>query len=57
MAKKGARVKIGLICEICKRQNYITQKNKLTTVDSLKLKKYCSYCRKHTIHKEKKKLH
>ncbi|HLC94295.1 MAG TPA: 50S ribosomal protein L33 [Patescibacteria group bacterium] len=57
MAKKGARVKIGLICETCKRQNYVTQKNKLNTTGALRLKKYCRTCRKRTVHKEMKKLH
>lgn len=56
MAKKGARIKIGLICSSCKKQNYVTEKNKLTTVDKLELKKYCPKCRKRTPHKEKKKL-
>lgn len=57
MAKKGARVKIGLICDVCQRQNYVTEKNKLNTTESLKLNKYCAFCRKSTAHKEKKKLH
>lgn len=57
MAKKGARLKIGLICEVCRRQNYVTEKNKLSTTAGLKLKKYCLQCKKHTLHIEKKKLH
>jgi len=58
MAKKrGQRVKVGLVCTICKRQNYTTQKNKQNTQTALKLKKYCSKCRKQTEHKERKKLH
>lgn len=57
MAKKGARVKFGLVCEVCKSQNYISEKNKINTVDAIKLKKYCKVCRKRTDHKEKKKLH
>lgn len=57
MAKKGSRVKIGLTCEVCKRQNYVTEKNKLNTPEVIKLKKYCLKCRKRTTHKEKKKLH
>jgi len=56
MAKKGSRVLIGLICEVCQKQNYITEKNKINTQISFKLKKYCNKCKKHTIHKEKKKL-
>ncbi|OGK14867.1 50S ribosomal protein L33 [Candidatus Roizmanbacteria bacterium RIFCSPHIGHO2_02_FULL_37_15] len=56
MAKKGPRVLIGLVCDVCKSQNYVVEKNKLNTQASLKLKKYCKNCRKHTVHKEKKKL-
>ncbi len=56
MAKKSSRQLLGLICEVCKKQNYVTQKSKLNTPDALKLTKYCNKCRKHTPHKEKKKL-
>lgn len=56
MAKKGSRILVGLVCEQCKQQNYVVQKNKLNTQEALKLKKYCSRCKKHTAHKEKKKL-
>lgn len=55
--KKGSRVKVGLVCEICKRHNYVTQRNKTNTPNALKLKKYCQQCRKVALHKEKKKLH
>lgn len=57
MAKKGSRVKLGLTCEVCKTQNYVTEKNKLNTTETIKLKKHCPKCKKHTVHKEKKKLH
>lgn len=56
MAKKGSRILTGLVCEVCQRQNYVTEKNKVNTTKPLKLKKYCSFCRKRTVHKEKKKL-
>ncbi len=56
MAKKGSRILVGLICETCNRVNYITEKNKLHTPSTLKLKKYCRSCRKRTVHIEKKKL-
>ncbi len=56
MARKGSRILIGLVCEVCNKQNYITQKNKVNTKDSIKLNKYCNMCKKHTSHKEKKKL-
>ncbi|MGB9629290.1 MAG: 50S ribosomal protein L33 [Thermodesulfobacteriota bacterium] len=45
---------IALACTECKRRNYSTTKNKRTTPDKLELKKYCRFCRKHTIHKETK---
>jgi large subunit ribosomal protein L33 len=56
MAKIGSRIKIALVCQSCQRQNYITEKNKLNTNEAIKLKKHCPHCRKHTVHKEKKKL-
>ncbi len=56
MAKKGARILIGLLCEVCKGQNYVVEKNKINTTTALKLKKYCKKCKKHTMHKETKKL-
>lgn len=56
MAKKSARVLLGLTCEVCNKQNYVIEKNKLNSAEALKLKKYCNQCKKHTPHKEKKKL-
>ena len=56
MAKKTSRVLIGLVCEVCNKQNYIIEKNKVNTPSALRLKKYCNRCKKHTFHKEKKKL-
>ena len=56
MAKKGSRVLLGLVCEVCGKQNYVTQKNKVNTTEPLKLQKYCNQCRKKAVHKEKKKL-
>jgi large subunit ribosomal protein L33 len=45
---------ITLACEQCKNKNYTTTKNKRKTPDKLSFKKYCSFCRVHTIHKETK---
>ena len=56
MAKKGARILVGLVCEVCNKQNYVSEKHKINTTEALKLKKYCNQCKKHTPHKEKKKL-
>jgi large subunit ribosomal protein L33 len=48
------RTIIQLACQECKRRNYSTTKNKQTTPDRLEFKKYCRFCRKHTVHKETK---
>ncbi|MBI2345629.1 MAG: 50S ribosomal protein L33 [Deltaproteobacteria bacterium] len=48
------RVIIQLACGDCKRRNYATTKNKTTTPDKLAKKKFCPFCRKHTVHKETK---
>ncbi len=48
------RVQVTLLCGDCRRQNYITLKNKNNTRDRIELKKYCRFCRHHTAHKEKR---
>ncbi len=48
------RVIIHLACTECKRRNYTTKKNKKKTPDRLELRKYCPFCRRHTVHKEVK---
>ncbi len=48
------RTKITLACEECKRRNYDTTKEKKNDPDRLEMKKYCRFCRKHTLHKETK---
>lgn len=55
MAEKSLRIKIGLVCSVCHRQNYVTER-KREVGGELKLKKHCPKCRKHTLHKERKKL-
>ncbi|MEJ5307187.1 MAG: 50S ribosomal protein L33 [candidate division WOR-3 bacterium] len=45
---------ITMVCSECKRKNYMTTKNKKKQTDKLELKKYCKFCRKHTLHKEAK---
>ncbi len=47
-----AREIITLACTVCKRRNYVTQKNKKNDPDRLELRKYCKWCRKHTPHRE-----
>ncbi len=48
------RVKITLVCSECKQRNYDTEKNKKNDPDRLEMKKFCRFCRKHTLHKESK---
>jgi large subunit ribosomal protein L33 len=45
---------ITLACSDCKKRNYMSTRNKKKTTDKLEVKKYCSSCRIHTLHKETK---
>jgi len=66
MAKKskGPRQIIGLKCSVCNAFAYVTEFNKnneqlkkqITNKSTFPLKKYCKVCRKHTEHKQAKKL-
>jgi large subunit ribosomal protein L33 len=46
---------VSLECEVCGNRNYRTPKETGGGAAKLSLKKYCRHCRKHTLHKEKKK--
>lgn len=48
------RVGITLECTECKRRNYTTNKNKKNNKERLEIKKYCPFCKTHTLHKETK---
>jgi large subunit ribosomal protein L33 len=48
------RDNIALACNECKRRNYVTTKNKKKTTERLQFKKFCSWCRTHTAHRETK---
>jgi len=48
------RVKIVLACTECKQRNYNKKKEKKNTPERLELRKYCRFCRKHTVHRETK---
>lgn len=48
------KVNVTLSCTECKRKNYNTTKNKRTKPDKLEFKKYCRFCKRHTLHKESK---
>ncbi|HAV20546.1 MAG: 50S ribosomal protein L33 [Bacillota bacterium] len=46
------RIGITLECTQCKRRNYRTEKNKRNDPDRIELKRYCSFCKSHTVHRE-----
>src|ERR1700722_18136996 len=52
MPKNEKRVQVTLACEVCKRRNYITTKNKLNDRERIEMKKFCRWDRQHTLHKE-----
>ena len=41
-------------CSLCRRRNYGCRRNKKLHTDRLELKKFCRFCRAHTLHKETK---
>ncbi len=43
---------ITLACTECKRRNYTTTKNKNNDRDRIELRKYCRFCKTHTLHRE-----
>ncbi|HOX37474.1 MAG TPA: 50S ribosomal protein L33 [Candidatus Brocadiia bacterium] len=45
---------VHLVCSDCSNQNYRISRDTRGT-EKLSLKKYCRACRKHTVHKEKRK--
>ena len=45
----AARTKVCLACTECNNM-----KNKKNTPDRIELKKYCPFCKKHTVHRETK---
>ena len=54
MASKAneKRIHVTLECTVCKRRNYHTVKNRVNDRDRIELKKYCRWCRGHTVHRE-----
>ena len=46
------RTKITLACTECKQRNYNMTKDKKTHPDRMETKKYCRFCKRHTLHKE-----
>ncbi len=51
MAQKGTVQKIRLYCSKCNRINYTTTKSGGVS-GKLELRKFCKWCKKHTVHKE-----
>ena len=57
MAKKETRITITLECTEAKKEGkpssrYTTKKNKNNTTESLEIKKYNPFLKRHTVHKE-----
>jgi large subunit ribosomal protein L33 len=50
----GMRELLSLACGECGRRNYTTDKSRRNTPDKLSFRKYCRFCRTHTVHKEDK---
>jgi large subunit ribosomal protein L33 len=48
------REQITLACSECKRRNYDKTRDKRKKPNKIEIKKYCRWCRKHTLHKETK---
>lgn len=48
------RTRITLECTECKQRNYNMMKDKKTHPERMETKKYCKFCRSHTLHKETK---
>jgi large subunit ribosomal protein L33 len=46
------RTLVTLACTECKRRNYTTNKNKQNNPERIEYKKYCKWCKTHTLHKE-----
>jgi large subunit ribosomal protein L33 len=46
------REQITLACGECKNRNYTNKKNKKLHPDRVEYRKFCPFCRAHTMHKE-----
>lgn len=54
MEVEVVRTRITLACTECKNRNYNTTKDKKAHPDRMETKKYCRFCKTHTVHKETK---
>jgi large subunit ribosomal protein L33 len=54
MARKStdARAIITMQCTDCRERNYTTNKNRRNDTQRIELRKYCSRCREHKVHRE-----
>ncbi|HBE98665.1 MAG TPA: 50S ribosomal protein L33 [Firmicutes bacterium] len=52
---KSKRDQVILACSECGEHNYITTRNKKTHPNKMEIKKFCSRCKKETLHIETKK--
>ncbi|TMM13896.1 MAG: 50S ribosomal protein L33 [Actinobacteria bacterium] len=52
MPRAEKRVKVTLACDVCKRRNYITMKNRQNDRERIEMKKYCRWDHQHTLHRE-----
>ena len=48
------RDSVVLACSECKRRNYMATRNKKKQQEKLQVKKFCPFCRTHSLHKESK---
>ncbi|MCL6454747.1 MAG: 50S ribosomal protein L33 [Alicyclobacillus sp.] len=46
------RVVITLACADCKQRNYTSVKNKKNDPDRIEVRKFCRFCKTHTVHRE-----
>jgi len=46
--------KTALACTVCGSRNYSLDRGHKTRSERLELKKFCKYCKEHTLHKETK---
>ena len=54
MEVEVVRTRVTLECTECKQRNYNMTKDKKTHPERMETKKYCKFCKKHTLHKETK---
>ena len=54
MEVEVVRVKITLACTECKQRKYNMTKEKKNHPERMETKKYCKFCKAHTLHKETK---